>query len=49
MRDPTIKVVLSGSDADGNEITLSLDVPENQVEQAHATLAKLLSTLNNKE
>ena len=39
MRDPTIKVVLSSS-VDGNDITLSLDVPENQVKDAYGILFK---------
>ena len=48
MRDPTIKVVLS-SEVNGNDVTLSLDVPENQVAGAYEILNKLLASLKNPE
>ena len=35
----------TGSSVDGNDITLSLDVPENQVKDAYGILSNLISQL----
>ena len=45
MRDPQYKIALVFEDADGNNVTLATDVPENQVKAAHANMLKLAASL----
>lgn len=45
MRDPTYKIALTFEDANGNNVTLATECPENQIEATHLLLSNEAKSL----